>query len=1544
MAQNCEIVYLDKHGNRSGAYYNNLHLGHDNALKIYLESMANHAYTKFQKAKITVDQFMAESKAIKAPPENVLDPKDNVYKMKDVSLERATHFLSETKDPFVARTMAKEVVIRNRAKELIHKDPKKFGLTQWKVQNNKFSLDDHPEAIDMAGEWAFGDHWKFDTDLAKTIENLDEALSTDAYNKRIKKMMDLWDGKTELGTEVHKVIEDFVNDYFEQEPDEDGKRLGTVSAAKVLANIPNKRKPHYQKLLLDVEKFINKIGKGKKLRFETEVVVHDAKLGVAGSIDLMAFDEDNNVYIFDYKTKERGKEWLFDYKKEHRKGPAKELWDNKETDGSLQTSLYRLMMERKGFNVMESRILYIEGDLVEDEATGQYYYENLTHKKDVHLRYHRSVLSKIFKAKGVNIDKPRVMEPGKLNTVNELMDNIAGNNIFYRDSKKVKQLVESRLNDLDKDEKGEYFTNQITGKRQYFKVGATEEDKRKVLTDYYKDSDQSMDSLAQEVISFFNKGKGEWKGSGRYKDVAARQAEALLKGIDIETHTLEKLKNYEGFGHLSSDILIAIDKRDRSAKIINIARRDPSKIDIEKQIRTTRRGKEKTENEKSVNMFSSKFSDATIERMTGMEGLPATDESFKLLRAGVLAMELMNSNFVSKVDAVRNGSITGFQTYSGDIQPVANIGIHTMLGHLKVLKEFTGDDVSSFYKELFDDPKLNDPSSYRKNYLDSIYTLIESGATTMRKRNAQALKNAITKRYGGEIRETELMGALLEAQRVLGHSLASNSSRAASEDYRLISQAILQIANVQLDTKQLFQSVGFMDKVTTTSRIGNEAIRQLDFQVKKTKHILNLKFKKYKRKHDKVYDALVAYGKSKGMKPKEVMLTLYKVDPTKRTAESDKANVTDLYVLKDPKGLPKAMADYINFFNEMIEEGFSHTLSDTEMDKLRKGENWTKGMVPLIPRSIASKVDAEENLKNKIKTAIGENWKRNVKNDRQTFNAINTRIDNRYKKQLGNGVQHGRGRLGLLKLDPEGNRFEGQDYDNLEVNPETILNNFFNDSLRISEYEETLGIYSAMNTIAYVEGGEDGERTQALREYMDEYVKLIVFNEVNKEKSNQTMDKMGQAMTLSALGFSPKQVLLEGVTNLFATSGSLLQQQFMGKDKRFTPAAWAKAGALVMGNAKEKFSKDDIALASAIADEFGIYKADSEAFGGSDYQESNKNNLFQSKWAYALNNLPFKFVKQQAFIAELIQTGAIKAMSVAEDGGLVYDVTKDERFKDIFHGGKIVKDFNTEEKKRQKAHYDFLVESLDREGRLDENGMPTSPLTTEEAISINDYGRAMFGSLDSDQKVLLQASSFGRMFLKFKNWAVAKKDNYWTKTGKSDVRGERKWIEDPTHDNGGYYTWAAEDVEGIVQTVGYLMRGVSDIMRSKDSDFKDFKDRYANLNKNQKENMAKLYSDIIMVAILSALFGMLFDDEFFKKGEGKLISQTLTNATNDLNIIGLSQSMLDGNPVAALSWMSRTLSSAADSIQYAATGELDKSGEKVLKMTGIGKSIWSVME
>jgi len=80
MSKTCKLVYLDQNGKVSADYYGNLHLGHDNARKLYLERTAKHAFAKFQKNnKQTVMEYIERARSMQRPVEGG----ENKYKDTD---------------------------------------------------------------------------------------------------------------------------------------------------------------------------------------------------------------------------------------------------------------------------------------------------------------------------------------------------------------------------------------------------------------------------------------------------------------------------------------------------------------------------------------------------------------------------------------------------------------------------------------------------------------------------------------------------------------------------------------------------------------------------------------------------------------------------------------------------------------------------------------------------------------------------------------------------------------------------------------------------------------------------------------------------------------------------------------------------------------------------------------------------------------------------------------------------------------------------------------------------------------------------------------------------------------------------------------------------------------------------------------------------------------------------------------------------------------------------------------------------------------------
>ena len=1533
----CKLVYLDKYGERSAAYYGNLHLGHSVAEKLYMESMASEALVNFHKTKMSINDMLAFSRSIDLPTEE-----RNTYRLPNgKELGRMTEFLGKvTGKDFRDVEVAKKVARTQYAKSLLFKDPEKYNTTEVELKKLKgdfkdlrnIKLKDYPQAEKDADTW------------------IADPANESAYDAKWGKILSLWDHKREAGTDIHDLIERYILERNKLTPDSEGWMDLESAETNALGDMDYP--DDHRNLLKQIETFLMSVGSGRKITFEPEVCLWDEELEIAGRIDLLAFDDEGRAYIFDYKTKETDTEFKFDQRFDHMPDPISELYANKETDGALQTSGYRLILERMGINVVESKILYIEADVI-DEGD-KYRYANFNHKKDVHLRYYRSQLGKIFKKTvGKDINSQRKIEPGTFSTVNDIMEYISGDEAIEHTSS-IATKVSYRLNRVQTNKDGrDYFWNELDSKNEYYKSTSVVE-RKKQLTAYFtrmKDSDP-VNKLSSGVIDFFNGGQELWNsGVTKSKQSSvelskAIQARTLLSGLNRDTHTLEKINNIYGFEDVGASMILAVEKATGEAKIINISSKKSTSIELN----------DSSKNTKSHRTIFGKFmSDRSIQTKYGIEGLSSTTSNLRLLNGGLIAMELKQQGIIKSVSAIVNGTVSGFETNSEIPQAIS---MRDILANVKILKDLSKKSgiQSSHYDKLFSDKKLNNPSNWKNNTIDELYRLINGGLTDLRKGDANALSESITRFRGGKIRQEELVKELMANRKLLAESLVDksgttdDSSRSLSQhrDYVLLCRAIMEYVGIELEIGDYSKKLSWDKSYRTSSRIANQAVAQLDWQVKNDKQNLSRNFKEWNNEHKALVRELKSGNNGSN---KNLFNNMYLTDATlNRSKETDISKLHDLFKLKDPKdkSLSTAESKYIVFFNKAVKDGYMSITNKKEQAQIEDGTLWEEGSVPLLIKSGRSRIEEEKNIASRIKLILQNSVNKDMKNTEDTFDEISAFIASKYSNQLGVGKIK-EGRMNMLGLDAEGERKNNRDPKDMETNLEHILNNFKKESSRIVEFETTLGAYNAMNMIAYIDQNEFFNSSKETREFMDNYIKMVVLEEYKDEgKAGKTLDKVGSAVSKAAFSYSLSQPLLEGATNLFASTSAVLSQTMLGKQKRFSFKDWVKAGGKIIADRSKGFTPKDGSVAEAIVSTFGLYGSDAGALGTTEFQEA-RAKMTASKAGFYLNNLPFKMFRTQAFIAELNRKGITKSLSVDKVGNLTYDYTKDARFEGIFdHKGDVRTDLaGNQTLIEKKGFYDLLVKELGKEGGLDENGKPTRPIFNAEAISMLDYSRSLFGSMDSDSRLQVQRHAIGRQLVKFKSWAASKKDNYWTKKDMTKTTGYSTWVKDESHPDGGYADFQQASMEGILNTLISLGKDFGSILKEEASDkgkWGDIKDVATSLDKKQKENLARLTSDMILLAVLLSVMGALFDDEYWKKGEGLMVAKTLHNAAMDLNIVNIAGSMSSSSPFATIGYAQRTLGAAWNGIGYMATGEGDKGLERFASVTGTTKNIYSFFE
>lgn len=137
------------------------------------------------------------------------------------------------------------------------------------------------------------------------------------------------------------------------------------------------------------------------------------------------------------------------------------------------------------------------------------------------------------------------------------------------------------------------------------------------------------------------------------------------------------------------------------------------------------------------------------------------------------------------------------------------------------------------------------------------------------------------------------------------------------------------------------------------------------------------------------------------------------------------------------------------------------------------------------------------------------------------------------------------------------------------------------------------------------------------------------------------------------------------------------------------------------------------------------------------------------------------------FVAKCMHDGSWEAFSLNSDGDLVYDWTKDARFKAYKYGT-----VGSEEYKKAKSAYFSAI----REYNQDHPDNPISyadnlpePYSFREINTIRGLGDNIYGSYDKGKKGMVEHESWGFILGSFTTWMNGIVNNYFMPTQKNGV-------------------------------------------------------------------------------------------------------------------------------------------------------------------------------
>lgn len=217
-------------------------------------------------------------------------------------------------------------------------------------ENHKYILKENPDfEFTSVTEFIHKFFKKFDKDKVakKQLKN-----NPKYFGKTIEDVIEDWNKGSQRGNIVHNELEDYINEKIKQ-PTHYMSKIGAA--------------------WIDYKK-----SKGNK--FNSEVIVYSKQLQIAGTIDVLLYNEKQNAYhIVDWKTNKRINETAFN-KQKGIKDSTKHLPDCNYIHYSLQLSFYKRILESYyGIDVGSLTIIHFKED-AKNQMNSNKFLQNVHYK------------------------------------------------------------------------------------------------------------------------------------------------------------------------------------------------------------------------------------------------------------------------------------------------------------------------------------------------------------------------------------------------------------------------------------------------------------------------------------------------------------------------------------------------------------------------------------------------------------------------------------------------------------------------------------------------------------------------------------------------------------------------------------------------------------------------------------------------------------------------------------------------------------------------------------------------------------------------------------------------------------------------------------------------------------------------------------------------------------------------------------------------------------------------------------------------------------
>lgn len=685
-------------------------------------------------------------------------------------------------------------------------------------------------------------------------------------------------------------------------------------------------------------------------------------------------------------------------------------------------------------------------------------------------------------------------------------------------------------------------------------------------------------------------------------------------------------------------------------------------------------------------------------------------------------------------------------------------------------------------------------------------------------------------------------------------------------------------------------------KLTPIQFHSNEMIKMLNDLWVEPKHNIGVKYKKVTDDINKVVER---YFNKKGFNRFEQIVKGDTINQFKGlwVLDSTGKPTKDL-MLKNPKD-PSLQSYESEFITDYLKIMDNHRYkNDDERNEAIENGNYYR--MPLIRAQniqrmkqkgiIQSTKDSYQNAIN-FNNFLSDDQETNIyyaENKKEIYNPYRVNSDGAIRQEL---------------INKEG--VEGFDWD-----LQNIIRTFTLYDVKEKEFNRILPAMRNINSsILFMNQGLATGSTKNLTEFIDDFIKSVVFNEKLIEPHMKTATKIGSQIKGAAgavmLGFNAAGAMrdaLQGlVSNTVISASKALGYHVSSK-------ALAKGYAFMT-----KEGKDSIKNINLVDSMNQLYMISTENINMLDKKHTLAKGYFTSEQLYWMNSLADYGNRMSLFVARLYEDGSLEAHQM-KNGVLSYDWKLDERFnvyRLYYKNSDNVPADLRDKFNQQRGLYLALMADVNKNKTNDEllkegDSLPQA-YTFKEISSIKKFSDMIHGYYDQDSKPIIYSTFFGMMFGQFKGWLYAKKDQYFLKhnsydIGKLkqavDIEGNLIWLKqnqdgvfEMTSENTGipHYAFEGSIMEGVATSLWRALK----ICHQAKFNMKEVHDIIKN-DQLIPGNLKKLISDLLIVFLMSIAISSIEWNNFQKeKPVSAYFAKTLMRFSSDLNPLANVEAMIN---------------------------------------------------